>query len=354
MSNFRLWISHNTGALIAAGLFLVLYVFYSSLHPRGFTTDLFVQNSNEALALIFVSMAQTMVVILGGIDLSVGSLMTLVNAVASEVVIGTGPEIVLGMVICLLVGLAGGLLNGLIIVYGRLQPIVVTLATGAVFTGCALLIRPTPGGEVDGDLSWVATNALAELPATYGWWDGDPPGWFNLISGIPMPIVILLLVILLIWVPYRNSEIGRGGYAIGSNEAAAYMSGVRINRSKLAAYTLSGVFAGLAGLYFAIQTGSGNADPIQAGTYTLNSIAAVVIGGTSLFGGSGGVIGTIFGVMVLRSITFCFRVVDTDSVVGFLANPLLQPMFEGLILVIAVTLGAARAFSVKNRLNMFR
>jgi ribose transport system permease protein len=162
------------------------------------------------------------------------------------------------------------------------------------------------------------------------------------------------LVILLVWIPYRNSELGRGGYAIGSNESAAYMSGVRINRSKLAAYTLGGMFAGLAGLYFAIQTGSGNADPIQAGTYTLNSIAAVVIGGTSLFGGSGGAIGTIFGVMVLRSITFCFRVVDTDSAVGFLANPLLQPMFEGLILVIAVTLGAARAFSVKNRLNMFR
>ena len=90
------------------------------------------------------------------------------------------------------------------------------------------------------------------------------------------------------------------------------MSGVRINRSKLAAYTLSGLFAGLAGLYFAIQTGSGNADPIQAGTYTLNSIAAVVIGGASLFGGTGGAIGTIFGVMVLRSITFCFRVVDTE------------------------------------------
>ena len=251
------------------------------------------------------------------------------------------------------IGLCGGLLNGIIIVYGRLQPIVVTLATGAVFTGIALLIRPRPGGEVDGDLSWVATSALSELPSTYGFWGDDPPGWFNLIAGIPMPLVILAVIIVGIWIPYRNSELGRGTYAIGSNEAAAYMSGVRINRSKLAAYALGGLFAGLAGLYFAIQTGSGNADPIQAGTYTLNSIAAVVIGGTSLMGGTGGVIGTIFGVMVLRSITFCFRVVDTDSVVGFLANPLLQPMFEGLILVIAVTLGAARAFSVKNRLNMF-
>ncbi|MEQ8696285.1 MAG: ABC transporter permease [Bauldia litoralis] len=352
MNNLKMRLSHNTGALIAFTLFIILYVFYSSLHPRGFTSDLFVQNSNEAMALILVAMAQTLVVILGGIDLSVGSLMTMVNAVASEVVIGSGWEIFFGIVFCMIVGLCGGLLNGVIIVYGRLQPIVVTLATGAVFTGIALLIRPRPGGEVDGDLSWVATSALSELPATYGWWT-DPPGWFSLIAGIPMPLVILAVIVCGIWIPYRSSEIGRGTYAIGSNEAAAYMSGVRINRSKLAAYALSGLFAGLAGLYFAVQTGSGNADPIQAGTYTLNSIAAVVIGGASLMGGTGGVIGTIFGVMVLRSITFCFRVVDTDSVVGFLANPLLQPMFEGLILVIAVTLGAARAFSVKNRLNMF-
>jgi ribose transport system permease protein len=128
---------------------------------------------------------------------------------------------------------------------------------------------------------------------------------------------------------------------------------VAIDRAKLAAYTLGGVFAGLAGLYFAVQTGSGNADPIQAGTYTLNSIAAVVIGGTSMLGGSGGVIGTIFGVAVLRSITFLFRVVDAESPVGFLANPLLQPMFEGLILLLAVSLGAARVFRMKNRLNMF-
>jgi ribose transport system permease protein len=335
-------------------LFLILYLFYSGLHPRGFTSDLFVQNSNEALALILVGMAQTLVVILGGIDLSVGSLMTLVNAAASDVVIGTPGQILLGIVFCMVAGLAGGLLNGVIIVYGRLQPIVVTLATGAIFTGIALLIRPRPGGEVDGDLSWVATNALGELPNTYGWWNGNPPAWFNFIAGIPMPIIILVAIIVFVWLPYRNSVIGRSSYAIGSNEAAAYMSGVRVNRSKLAAYALGGLFASLAGLYFAIQTGSGNADPIQAGTYTLNSIAAVVIGGTSLVGGTGGAIGTIFGVAVLRSITFCFRVIDTDSVVGFLANPLLQPMFEGLILLIAVTLGAARAFSVKNRLNMFR
>ena len=353
MKDLRLRLSQNTGPLLALGLFLILYVFYSSLHPRGFTSDLFVQNSNEALTLILLGMAQTLPVLLGGIDLSVGPLMTLVNSVASEMVSGSPTEIALGMIACVALGALGGFINGVVVVYGRLQPIVVTLASGAVFSGMALFIRPTPGGEVDADLNWVVTNALSELPATYGWWDGEVPSWFTAISGVPMPIVILLVVILLIWVPFRSSETGRAVYAVGSNEAAAYMSGVKVDRAKLAAYTLGGVFAGLAGLYFAIQTGSGNADPIQAATYTLNSIAAVVIGGTSMLGGSGGVIGTIFGVAVLRSITFCFRVIDEASPVGFLSNPLLQPMFEGLILLIAVSLGAARVFRMKTRLNMF-
>lgn len=354
MKDLRIRLAQNGGALLALAMFLVLYITYSAMHPRGFTTDLYVQNSNEATTLILLAMAQTLPVLLGGIDLSVGALMTLVNSAASELISGTPLQIALGFVACVALGALGGLINGVVIVYGRLQPIVVTLATGAVFNGIALFIRPTPGGKVDGDLNWVVTNALSELPTTYGWWPDGSPGWFRMIEGIPAPIVVLVLVVLLIWLPFRNSETGRAVYAVGSNEAGAYMSGVKVDRAKLAAYTLGGLFAGLAGLYFAIQTGSGNADPIQAGTYTLNSIAAVVIGGASLLGGAGGVIGSIFGVMVLRSITFLFRVVDSDSAVGFLANPMLQPMFEGLILLVAVSFGAARVFRIKNRLDMFR
>jgi ribose transport system permease protein len=168
-----------------------------------------------------------------------------------------------------------------------------------------------------------------------------------------MPLLLLLGVIFLVWVPFRKSVLGRGCYAVGSNEQAAYMSGVRIDRSKLAAYTLGGFFAGCAGLYLSFQTASGSADAAQAGGYTLNSIAAVVIGGTSLFGGSGGVIGSIFGAGVLRSISFFFRVIDEDSWIGFLYDPLLQPLFEGVVLLLAVGLGAARVFRVRNRLSLF-
>src|SRR5690606_14287905 len=106
------------------------------------------------------------------------------------------------------------------------------------------------------------------------------PGWFRAIENIPMPLIILALVVLLIWIPFKNSVTGRGCYAIGSSEQAAYMSGVDIDRSKLAAFTLAGLFASIGGIYLALQTGTGNADIPMAGTYTLNAIAAVVIGGT--------------------------------------------------------------------------
>ena len=113
------------------------------------------------------------------------------------------------------------------------------------------------------------------------------------------------------------------------------MSGLPIDRAKLAAFTMAGLFAGLGGLFLALQTSSGNADIPQAGAYTLNSIAAVVIGGTSLLGGTGAPIGSIFGAFVLRTISFEFRIFDVD--------PLLQPLFEGIVLLAAVSLERLQA-----------
>lgn len=354
MNDLRLRLSQSVGMWVAFALFLVLYCLYSTLHPKGFTVDLFVQNSNESLALIFVAMAQTVPVLTGGLDLAAGATMTLVNCLASVTVSGSAGAMAGGIVLCLLAGLACGFVNGCVVVFGRIQPIIATLATGAIYIGISLFLRPTPGGKVDDDLSWVTTNALVEMDNTYHWFAHGAPGWFtNGVGKIPVPVLILVLVVLLVWVPFRNTVTGRGCYAVGSSEGAAFMSGLKVWRSKLAAYTLGGFFAGCGGLYLGLQTGSGNADVMQAGAYTLNSIAAVVIGGTSLFGGSGGVVGSIFGALVLRSISFCFRVFDPNGPLGFVANPLLQPIFEGVILLLAVSLGAARVFRIKNRLSLF-
>ncbi len=151
---------------------------YSGLHPRGGSIDVFVQNSNESLALVFVAMAQTVPVLTGGLDLSVGAVMTMVDCVASTLVSGSAGAIALGIVASLAVGALAGLVNGCIVVYGRIQPIIATLATGAIYMGVSLFLRPTPGGTVDSDLSWVATNALSEMDTTYGWFPNGAPGWF--------------------------------------------------------------------------------------------------------------------------------------------------------------------------------
>jgi ribose transport system permease protein len=345
VSDLRLRLSQNLGLLLAIGLFLLFYGIYNAYHPRGFSTQVLIQNANESFVLVMVGMAQTLPALMGGLDLSVGAVMTLVNCLASYLLTGGPLQVIGGMIVCLAAGALCGFVNGCVIVYGRIQPIIVTLASGAVYLGLALFLRPTPGGDVDGDLSWALTNDLFELAATYGLFEDGEAAWFQPIAWLPLPLILMVLVVLLVWLPFRNSVTGRGVYAVGSAEGAAYMSGVQVDRSKIAAFTLAGLFAGIAGLYLALQTSSGNADVPQANAYTLNSIAAVVIGGTSLMGGTGGAIGSLFGALVIRAISFNFRIFDVD--------PLLQPLIEGMVLLAAVSLGAARVFRVRNRLELF-
>jgi ribose transport system permease protein len=339
-------IKQNRGFYGAVVLLVVLYLVYNFIHPRGFTTNILIANSNESVALAFVAMAQAVTVIMGGLDLSVGAVMTLTSCIASELVRGEPWQIVLGCLVTVASGTAFGLVNGVIIVYGRLQPIIATLATGAVAIGLALLIRPKPGGEVDLDLNWAATNSLRDLAETYHLFSDGEDAWFQPIAWMPVPGLILIIIAAAVWVPFKRTVTGRTLYAIGSGEGAAYMSGLPINRAKLWAFTLAGFFAGCAGLYLAIQTGSGNADLPQAGQYTLNSIAAVVLGGVSLLGGIGTAVGALIGALILRAISFYFRILSVD--------PLLQPLVEGIVLLLAVSLGAVRALRVKNRLELFR
>ncbi|MDW3182624.1 ABC transporter permease [Roseobacter sp.] len=346
MNDLRVRLSQNAALLTAIAIFILFYVFYNMNHPRGFSVAVLIQNSNEVFTLAMVAMAQTVPVLMGGLDLSVGAIMTLVNTIASHLLNGSPLQIALGMVISLAAGAACGFVNGCIVVYGRIQPIIATLATGAIFLGLALFLRPSPGGNVDDDLSWAATNDLYEIAATYGYAQNGEAAWFQPISWIPVPLVLLVLVAVLVWLPFARSVTGRTVYAVGSGEGAAYMSGLPIDRAKIAAFTLGGFFAGIGGLYLTLQTSSGNADIPQAGAYTLNSIAAVVIGGTSLLGGVGTAIGSIFGALILRTISFNFRIFEID--------PLMQPLFEGVVLLAAVSLGAFRVLRVKNTLELFR
>ena len=359
----------NVGLLIAIALFCVGYLFYQLAHPKGFSSAVLIQNGNEVFALAMVAMAQTVPVLAAGLDLSVGAVMTMVACFASYLLsgapdgvplyfglfglsidLGTFPGgiagILLGIVTCLIIGTLAGFANGCVVVYGRIQPIIATLATGAIYIGIALFLRPTPGGKIDDDLNWAMTNSLGDFASTVHIFDDGAAPWFAPFAWIPVPFLLLALIALLVWIPFRRSVTGRGVYAVGSAEGAAYMSGVPVDRARIAAFTLAGFFAGCGGLFLAIQTSSGNADIPQAGAYTLNSIAAVVIGGTSLLGGTGGAIGSIFGALILRVISFFFRVFDIA--------PLLQPLFEGIILLAAVSIGALRILRVRNTLELFR
>lgn len=325
MSEWRYVLSENRQTLIAFAFFGVMFAIYSTNHPAGFSANVVQTAANKGVLLALVAMAQTCVVITAGIDLSVGSVFVLSNCLASSIVVGTGATALLGVLGVLAAGFACGAINGAIVIFGRLQPIVVTIATGAVFYGLALILRPTPGGDVYGPLADALTGrALGVLPAS---------------------LVALGAVVVAVWVPFSRSAIGRAAYAVGSSEAAAYMSGVPVDLAKFCAYVLSGLLAAMGGLFLTFVTYSGEASAATGGSYTLYSIAAIVLGGVSLYGGSGSAIGAIFGALMFRTIG--------DLLFVFNLDPLWQPLFQGLVLLAAVSLGAARLFQVRNRLDLF-
>ena len=325
MKDWRYWLAEQRGTLLALGIFVFMFIIYTANHPAGFTANVVQTAANKGVLLAFVAIAQTLVVITAGIDLSVGMIFLLTNCLASWLVVGTPMETALGVVAVLAVGLACGALNGAIVIYGRLQPIVATIATGAIYFGIALLLRPFPGGSVNEDLADALTGRI--------------------FSVVPTSLVVLALAVLLIWVPFSRSVLGRAAYAAGSSEVAAYMSGVPIRRGKFAAYTLSGLFAALGGLFLTFFTYTGEAAYASGNAYTLFSIASVVLGGVSLFGGRGSAIGAVFGALAFRTIGDLLFVFDFD--------PLWQPLFQGIILLVAVSLGAFALFRVRNRLEWF-
>jgi ribose transport system permease protein len=315
----------NRGTLLAFAAFIVMFTIYALNHPAGFNANVATTAANKGVLLAIVAMAQTLVVLTSGIDLSVGMVMVLANCLASAIVVGSPLTTALGVVCVLLVGCVCGAVNALIVILGRLQPIVTTIATGSIYYGAALALRPVPGGDVSGSLASALTGQL--------------PG------GVPASVALLLALVVIVWIPFRRSVTGRAAYAVGSSEVAAYMSGVPIRRAKFAAYTLSGLLASIAGLFVTLITYSGEASAANGNTYTLYSIAAVVLGGVSLFGGSGSAIGAIFGALMFRTIGDLLFVFDVE--------PLWQPLFQGIVLAAAVCLGAARLLRVRNRLDLY-
>jgi ribose transport system permease protein len=326
VSEWRYGFAEQRGTILAFGIFLLMFTIYISNHPAGLTPNVVQTAANKGVLLAFVAMAQTLVVITAGIDLSVGMIFVLTNCLASWLVVGTPGETAFGVLVVLLAGLLCGAINGAIVIYGRLQSIVVTIATGAIYFGLALLLRPFPGGAVNKDLAKAMTSKLFGV--------------------VPCSLVILVVVILVIWIPFSRSMAGRAAYASGSLEVAAYMSGLPIRRGKFMAYALGGLLAAIGGLFLTFFTYTGEAALASGNAYTLFSIAAVVLGGVSLFGGRGSVIGAVFGALAFRTIGDLLFVFDFD--------PLWQPLFQGVVLFVAVSVGAFALFRVRSKLEWFQ
>ena len=301
-----------------AVLLVLLFILTRTIQPSYGAGD-FGSLARAVLPYAFAVAAQTVVVIAGGIDLSVAAMMALTSVTAASMMAGASEEYALFVVpFVLAMGFVLGALNGILIVVTRVPDIVVTLAMLFVLQGAALLVLGAPGGGV---AEWLKNLIVGTVP----------------IPGIPgsvdawLPKALLLLVVLLcvVWIPLKRSRLGLSLYAIGSDQLAAFRSGVPVSRTKILAYAMGGLFAAMGGLSLTMSTGIGAPIP---GPYLLASVAAVVLGGVALGGGRGSLLGPIIAVFVLR-------LVRTDLTL-LAIDPNVTAIVEGSIMVAVVMFGA--------------
>jgi len=312
------FITRNGWVLGLLALLALLFVFTKAIQPFYGAGD-FGSLARAVLPFAFAVAAQTIVVIAGGIDLSIASMMALTSVTAASMMNGASEEFALLVVpFVLVMGLLLGALNGLLIVVTRVPDIVVTLAMLFVFQGAALLVLEAPGGAAADWLKALITGTV-QLP-------GLPEA---ITAWVPKALVLLVICLALVWIPLRLSGLDLSLYAIGSNPLAAFRSGVPVARTKILSYALGGLFGAMGGLSLTMSTGIGAPIP---GPYLLASVAAVVLGGVALGGGRGGIIGPIVAVIILR-------LVRTDLTL-LAVDPNVTAIIEGTIMVIVVMFGA--------------
>ncbi len=303
------WLRRNAWTLGLLAFLGILLVFTKVIQPSYGVAG--VQGlAISVLPLALAAVAQAIVVISGGIDLSIGSMMAFANVVSASLMLRQSEELgVAVVVVVLLLGLLLGAINGTLVVLTRVPDIVVTLAMAFVWGGCALLVLKVPGG---GSAQWLKDIVLGPLGVDW----------------LPKAAVVLAIVVALIWLPIRRSRAGLTLYAVGSNQLAAFRSGVSIGRTKVFAYALTGLFAALGGLSLTASTGIGT--PL-ATTYTLQSVAAVVLGGVSLAGGRGGIFGPILAVVILQLLRTDMTFLKLNTNLALTA--------QGIILIAVVMVG---------------
>lgn len=295
-SVWRRTLARNSWVLGVWLLLGALIVWYSTLIPV-FGQFQIVSISKNSLPLIYLAIGQAIIVIAGGIDLSMGSLLLLANVLAARFMDDQSLGIVFVVAVGVIVGLA--LLNGLtgyVIGISGVPDIVVTLATSYIWSGLALWILPSPGGGTAPEMRWLFTGSPSGIGGGYG-----------------MPIAMIVIPALLVFFVSRRTRTGLSLYAIGSHPVAARLAGLNVRQAKIVSYAIGGAMAALAGLATVAITGTGDPRFSVGATATLNSVAAIVLGGVALTGGEGSVLGVVATAVTLIMLNPILTAMGIDS-----------------------------------------
>ncbi|HBF45722.1 MAG TPA: ABC transporter permease [Psychromonas sp.] len=292
-------------------------VFIAMLVIAGFLSDNFYSEANitnvlrQSVPLGIVALGMLYVILTGGIDLSVGSIMALVSVVVAMLIpsVGLWPAIIAGIAVSAIVGVFAGTL----VAYFRIAPFIATLAMMTITRGLAMIVSKGQPVFVD-DIAFVDFGT----------------GYF---LGLPLPVYVFIAVSVLVYFVNKRTVFGRLVISVGSNETATRFAGIRVERFKLAVYVISGVTCGIAGVIAATRTGVGS--PVLALGFELDAIAAVVVGGASLAGGKGTVVNTIIGVLILSVIS---NLMNLMNISGYH-----QQVVKGAIIIFAVMLESLKS-----------
>lgn len=319
ISNTKLLLS------ITIGIFIVMYVFAMIVWGGGFLNpQLFFDIFNNNAYLIAISFGLTIVMITGGIDISVGGTVALVTMVCVCYMEKYNTGLFSAILISLGIGLAIGVVQGYLVSYLEIQPFIVTLA-GMFFTrGMTTIVSKIPK-----NVSSAAFNAIREIEINIPFIGHYARNGNFINSYVEVGVIIILVVFIVLWAMLKYTRFGRNLYAIGGNQESAMMLGINVRRTKFFAYVICGVLAGIGGLVYLLHTGAGNAN--NATQAEMQAIASSIIGGTLLSGGVGSVVGTLFGVMSLKTIN---NIVVTSG----LREPYWQSITTGLMLCFFILL----------------
>jgi ribose ABC transporter, permease protein len=285
-------------------LMAVITIINSNFLTANNLLNLLLQVTSNAL----IAFGMTFVILTGGIDLSVGSILALSSALTAGL-LGSGMPVTLAILISLILGCILGMMNGLLISYGKLAPFIVTLATMTIFRGATLVY--TNGNPITKGLS--DTFLFQFLGQGY-------------IVGIPFPVIIMFIVFIVLYVLLHKTAFGKSVYAIGGNEKASYISGVKLNKVKIIIYSISGIMASISGLIITSRLSS--AQPTAGASYEMDAIAAVVLGGTSLSGGKGRILGTLIGALIIGVLNNGLNIIGVSA--------FWQQVVKGVVILIAV------------------